>query len=140
MAKNLDVQEKARSEARAVLHGADPTYEDVSHLNYITAVIKEATRLYPPLMGFSRQSVEDSVVNGYHVPKGTVFSMLSIALHTSEEFYDAPYEFRPDRWLKENETDKTNNAPWYPFGAGMKNPEISFFQLRVMLMRSYCNY
>ncbi|MBP5977983.1 cytochrome P450, partial [Brasilonema sp. CT11] len=66
-------------------------------MKYITTVIKEATRLYTPLMGFSTQSTEDCVVNGYHVPKGTVFSMLSIAMHTSEEFYEQPYEFKPDR-------------------------------------------
>jgi cytochrome P450 len=120
LAKNNDIQEKARAEAKQVLHGADPTYEDIAQLNYITAVIREAMRILPPLLGFSRQAVEDCVVNGYHVPKGTMFSMLSVVLHNSAEFYDEPEKFKPERWLKENENEKSNNnaAPWYPFGAG----------------------
>eukprot|EP00029_Vermamoeba_vermiformis_P005090 TRINITY_DN1670_c0_g1_i2.p1 TRINITY_DN1670_c0_g1~~TRINITY_DN1670_c0_g1_i2.p1 ORF type:complete len:497 (-),score=95.65 TRINITY_DN1670_c0_g1_i2:25-1515(-) len=118
LAKNIDAQEKARAEVKQILHGADPTYEDIAHLNYITAVIREAMRILPPLLGFSRQAMEDCTVNGYHVPKGTLFSMLSVALHNSEEFYDEPSKFKPERWLKENENEKPNSAPWYPFGAG----------------------
>ncbi len=118
LAKNMDAQEKAREEVKQVLHGADPTYEDIAHLNYITAVLREAMRILPPLLGFSRQAIEDTTVNGYHVPKGTMFSILSVALHNSEEFYDEPSKFKPERWMKENETEKNNAAPWYPFGAG----------------------
>jgi cytochrome P450 len=120
LAKNNEAQEKARAEAKQVLHRADPTYEDIAHLNYITAVIREAMRILPPLLGFSRQAVEDCVVSGYHVPKGTIITMLSAMLHNSSEFYDEPEKFKPERWLKENENEKSNNnaAPWYPFGAG----------------------
>ena len=130
LAKNGDAQDKARAEARDLLHGADPTYEDVAHLNYINSVIREAMRVLPPLLGFSRQATEDCVVNGYHVPKGTIFSMLSVALHNSPEYYDEPSAFKPERWMKEHVSDKSNSAaPWYPFGAGkekiVKNHKVS---------------
>jgi cytochrome P450 len=120
LAKNNEAQEKARAEAKQVLHGADPTYEDVAHLNYLTGVIRESMRIFPPVIGFSRQTAEDCVVNGYHVPKGTIITVLSAMLHNSPEFYDEPEKFKPERWLKENENEKSNNnaAPWYPFGAG----------------------
>jgi len=118
LAKHGDTQDKARSEAEQLLHGSDPTYEDVAQMSYITSVIREAMRILPPLLGFSRQATEDCIVNGYHVPKGTVFSMLSVALHNSPEYFEQPEQFKPERWLKESESDKMSAAPWYPFGAG----------------------
>ncbi len=118
LAKHSDIQDKARSEVKQLLHGADPTYEDVAHMNYITAVIRESMRMFPPVIGFSRQATEDCVVNGYHVPKGTIIAMLSVVLHYSAEYYDEPEQFKPERWLKESESDKMNATPWYPFGAG----------------------
>lgn len=118
LAKNAEYQERMRNEAKEILHDRDPEYADMAKCPLINAVAKESLRIYPPLIGFSRMSKEDCVVNGYHVPKGTMFSLLSLAAHKSPEFFEDPEAFKPERWISSDENENKINKAWLPFGVG----------------------
>ncbi len=102
----------------------------MAHCRKIHAVIKESLRIYPPLIGLSRVAAEDCVVNGYHVPKGTMFSLLTLATHKSPAFFDEPEIFKPERWLGTDDNSTKLNYAWFPFGSGTiflrKIPRINF--------------
>ena len=45
---------------------------DISKLECLQVIIKETLRLYPPApLSGPRQFIQDSVLDGYHIPKGT---------------------------------------------------------------------
>lgn len=53
-----------------VCGGATPTAEHTQALVYVTQCMKEALRIYPPIVLASRQLTEDLHVDGVTVPKG----------------------------------------------------------------------
>src|SRR5262249_34040335 len=66
-----DVAARVREEHARVLGGRLPTAEDVPRLEYTTAVLQEELRLHPPAFIIAREAVEDDVVRGFAVPKGS---------------------------------------------------------------------
>lgn len=80
-----EAQKRAQEEVDEVLKGNIPDYAAVKNvrillflskanlhfkLSYIGSVIKEALRLYPPVPVLARVLAEDTVLNGYIIPKG----------------------------------------------------------------------
>ncbi|KAG8886909.1 hypothetical protein FRB98_000784 [Tulasnella sp. 332] len=98
---NPHVQKKAQQELDAVV-GTDrvPVLEDMARLPYIRAVIEEVHRMRPvgPL-GVPHAASEDVMYKGYRIPKGTIIMHNTWAVFHSEELYDDPDTFNPDRWL-----------------------------------------
>ncbi len=45
--------------------------EQLRHMPYTEACVKEALRLYPPATALARQLTQDMQIMGHHVPKGT---------------------------------------------------------------------
>ena len=74
MSLNPDIQKNAQAELDFVI-GQDrlPTFADRPSLPYINAIIMESLRWknVAPL-GVQHKTIEDTVYNGYFVPKGTV--------------------------------------------------------------------
>lgn len=69
-----EAQRKAQEEIdRVVGTGRLPTIADRDNLPYIDAVVKETLRWHPVApMGLPHTSTEDDVVEGYHIPKGSM--------------------------------------------------------------------
>jgi len=57
---------------------------------------------------------------GIHIPKDTVVSVSTYALHYSEEYYLDPETFNPDRWNRNNNS-KLDPYAFLPFGTGPRN-------------------
>ncbi|PSR90838.1 hypothetical protein PHLCEN_2v4807 [Hermanssonia centrifuga] len=71
-------------------------------LPYLSAVVQEGLRLSTPFPGLARVVPKDGVVlvNRY-IPGGTIVSVPAYAQEVSpENFWPAPLEFRPERWLE----------------------------------------
>src|SRR5260370_538921 len=83
--KHPDVLKKAYEEVDRVLGpdiNAKPTYQQVSQLTYITQVLKEALRLWPPAPAYGIAPLKDETIGGqYKLQKNTFVLVLVLALH-----------------------------------------------------------
>jgi cytochrome P450 len=117
LAKNAEVAERVREEVLHVLGDRSPQPADLPALQTVTHVVQEALRLYPPAWAFERQAVEDDVVLGFDVPKGTIVGISPYLLHRGRSWWDSPELFDPDRFS----ADRSSGRPRYaylPFGGG----------------------
>ncbi|CBI19607.3 unnamed protein product, partial [Vitis vinifera] len=73
---------------------------DISKLVYLQAIVKETLRLYPaaPLSG-QRQFIQDSVLGGYHIPKGTRLLLNLTKIQRDPRVWLNPTKFQPSRFL-----------------------------------------
>jgi cytochrome P450 len=117
LARNPAVEAKLHAELDEVLGGRAPSLEDLPRLPYTGNVITESLRLYPPAWGLARVAVENHELAGYRVKKGMGVTMAQWVVHRDTRWYDAPEEFRPERW----EGDFIKTIPrfaYFPFGGG----------------------
>ncbi|EFQ34955.1 cytochrome P450 [Colletotrichum graminicola M1.001] len=78
------------------------TAEAADKLPFLDAVIKEGLRLYAPLPASEPRSIPmDTIIDGYHIPAGTVVSMSPYTLHRNAAVFPEPLKFKPERWLGE---------------------------------------
>jgi cytochrome P450 len=99
LAQHPEVEARVRSELDAVLAGRAPAVEDVAKLTYLGAVLKEALRLYPPAWIVARGALEDDVIGGYPVEKGTFVLVSPWILHRRANAWPDAEAFSPERWL-----------------------------------------
>jgi cytochrome P450 len=117
LAQNPAVEAKLHAELRTVLAGRAPALDDLPKLVYTNHILTESMRLYPPVWGTARTAIEDHEIAGYSVPKGSGVSFTQWTVHRDARWYDAPDEFRPERW----EGDLLKRIPrfaYFPFGGG----------------------
>src|SRR5229473_1862745 len=117
LAQNPAAEAKLHQELDAVLGERAPTLDDLSKLVYAGHVITESLRLYPAAWGLARLAVQDHEIAGYPVTKGMGVTMAQWVVHRDTRWYDAPEEFRPERW----ENDLLKRLPrfaYFPFGGG----------------------
>ncbi|XP_073143033.1 nicotine N-demethylase CYP82E3 [Henckelia pumila] len=103
---------------------------DITNLVYLQAIVKETLRLYPPgPMSVPHEAMEDCVVNGYLIPKGTRLLVNLWKLHRDPRIWDEPDEFKPERFLTSHaEVDYAGqHFEFVPFGSGRRScPGITF--------------
>src|SRR5213082_928938 len=117
LAQNPAAEAKLHGELDEVLCGRAPSIDDFPRLRYTANVITESMRLYPPAWGLARVAIEDHELGGYPVKKGMGVAMAQWVIHRDPRWYDAPEEFRPERW----EGDFIKKIPrfaYFPFGGG----------------------
>lgn len=105
--KDPEAYRKAREEVDRVVGQGRVTYQHLSKLTYIEAVLRETLRLQPTAPGFTVQPLpertEPAVIGGgYHIPPGaSVFALLSTCQRDPEVYGDDANEFRPERMFPE---------------------------------------
>ena len=119
LSRNPDVQRKLYKEVSAVLGKGPLTLDRLSELKYTRCVLMEAMRIYPPVWGFARMTVEDDVIGGYPIPKGAAVFMSQWVTQRMAEIWPNPEGFDPSRW----EDDPLASLPkfaYFPFGGGAR--------------------
>ncbi len=117
LAENPASAEQLHAELDNVLAGRAPTLADLPNLPYTEMVIKESMRLHPAVTGVARLAVEDVQIGDYQIEAGTSVAAVWYVTHRDADYWDAPLEFRPERFSKENEAH-INRYAYLPFGAG----------------------
>ncbi|XP_068450959.1 1,25-dihydroxyvitamin D(3) 24-hydroxylase, mitochondrial [Clinocottus analis] len=119
LSRNPDAQRKLLEEIKEVVPpGQDPCGEHIKSMPYLKACLKESMRLSPSVPFTSRTLDKDTVLGDYAIPKGTVVMINSNALGSNEEFFDDSKRFKPERWLRKNNT--INPFTYVPFGIGKR--------------------
>jgi cytochrome P450/NADPH-cytochrome P450 reductase len=122
--KHPDVLKKAYEEVDRVLGpdiNAKPTYQQVTQLTYITQILKEALRLWPPAPAYGISPLKDETIGGkYKLKKNTFITVLVLALHRDPSVWGPnPDAFDPEHFSREAEAARPLNA-WKPFGNGQR--------------------
>lgn len=82
---------------------------------YLTWVIKETLRLYPPAWAIGRKSIEDDSFEGIQLSKGSNITIATYVIHRNPDFWTDPARFLPERFENEKSWDKFQ---YFPFGGG----------------------
>ncbi|KAG8917897.1 hypothetical protein FRC02_002794, partial [Tulasnella sp. 418] len=96
------VQQKLQEELDQVVGDErSPTIEDIPHLPYLNAFIKEAHRFRPisPLQ-LPRRAREDLWYQGKLIPKGSQIFFNAWDVYHNPKYYDDPNSFDPDRFIR----------------------------------------
>jgi cytochrome P450 len=113
-----ETMRKSRAEIDAIVGTGRLVEEsDISNLPYLQCVVKETLRLRPvgPVIP-AHEAMEDCTVGGFRVGRGTMVLVNAWAIHRDASVWDAPDEFRPERFLCRDAVA----APMLPFGLGRR--------------------
>ncbi|CAH0558339.1 unnamed protein product [Brassicogethes aeneus] len=146
LAKSQCVQSTLYQESRKLLPNtySKVTKEVLQEAFYAKAVLKETLRLRPISVGVGRVLHSDAEFSGYHVPKGTVVVSQNQVISRLGEHFNDPYEFKPERWLKDHPLYKKHD-PFLvlPFGHGPRSciarrlAEQNMLVIVLKLIRNY---
>ncbi|XP_049815469.1 probable cytochrome P450 304a1 [Schistocerca nitens] len=118
---NPEVMRKVQDELDAVVgRGRLPTLDDRPNLPYTEATLREVMRIRTVTpISVPHKAMEDTTLQGYTVPKGTVVITCLISMHMDGDLWGDPNNFRPERFL---DTDGKLSKKDFtlPFGAGKR--------------------
>uniref|UniRef100_A0A804LKQ0 trimethyltridecatetraene synthase n=1 Tax=Zea mays TaxID=4577 RepID=A0A804LKQ0_MAIZE len=120
--RNPEVLAKATEELDRVVGRNRLVAEgDIPSLPYLDAVVKETLRLHPvaPLLT-PRLCREDVSVGGYDIPAGARVFVNAWAIGRDPAVWEAPLEFRPERFAGSGVDVKGQHFELLPFGSGRR--------------------
>lgn len=106
LADHQDVQDQVRQE----LHQGQTTF--------LKNVLRESLRIYPPIWYVERKAMENVIVGGEEIPKGSTVGLCLYMTHNLEQFWEQPVQFLPRRFEQMDEIKK--KRCYLPFGAGTR--------------------
>jgi len=117
LSQHPSVEERLREELEEQLGGGPPTMADVPALDLVERVVDEAMRLYPPVYAMFRDPAESVTFGEYTIPEDATIMLSQWATHRSEQLWDNPEQFDPDRWTG----DDHPRFAYFPFGGGPRH-------------------
>ncbi|KAK8121369.1 hypothetical protein PG999_005489 [Apiospora kogelbergensis] len=147
IATHPEVYQRLMAEVRGSLATEnDIKWEKVRNLSYLEATIHEALRLFPPSPASQQRVVPQggATIDGHYVPAGTTVAVPPwVSTHSAVHFYE-PTEFRPERWLGEDEryaNDHLNAS--LPFGTGPRvciGRHLAYMEMRLITANLLWNF
>ncbi|KAJ3681476.1 hypothetical protein LUZ60_015965 [Juncus effusus] len=129
LAKDIKTMKKLQCEIRKMACEKEIIVEeDLKEMAYLKAVIKETLRLHTPApLLVPRESMRESHIKGYMIPKGTKVLINAWAINRDPEIWNNSGKFIPERFLENNIDFRGNHFQFIPFGAGRRVcPGINF--------------
>ncbi|CAG8528426.1 10653_t:CDS:2, partial [Scutellospora calospora] len=144
LAKYPDIQKKAREEAINVLGSSSklPTSDNLRDLKYITAIIMEALRLYPPAtIIFSRSPIKPlNLSRNITIPEGTKLTVGLWQIQRNPDVWENVDEFIPERFMNPDKEIKSN---WVAFSSGPRNcigQNFSMMEQKIIIAMTLLNF
>lgn len=144
IAMNPHIQAQLQQEIDQVLKDTNnqPSYEAINEMTYLSAVINESLRMYPPTPMIDRLCVKDFELPAalpdakpYVIKKGMIVWIPFYSLHHDPKNFSKPDKFKPERFLKGNEK-MCNLDAYHPFGIGPRTCigyRFALLQMKVFL-------
>ena len=119
MALHPEIGDRLAAVVHAAIGDEPPEVRDLPKLTYARWIFAEALRLYPTAIALPRQAQKSVVLGGYTAPKGTLVMVATWCAHRDPRWWEAPLEFRPERWDPARASDRPKFA-YFPFGGGAR--------------------
>ena len=117
LSRHAAAERSVTEEVDRVIGDTRPAFAHVDRLTSTRRVLEESLRLYPPAWGFSRLSLSDDEIGGYHVPKDSIVFVIPFVIHRRPNLWPDPDRFDPERFSPEREAARPRFA-YIPFGGG----------------------
>lgn len=123
MASHPQAQARAAAEIDACLAGQPPGADAMQALPWLTATLKEAMRLFPPVAAvMTRRLTREIELGGVRLPARTLVRVTPWLLHRDPRWWlREPGAFRPERFMAATEDwtpDAIPRGAYIPFGLG----------------------
>jgi cytochrome P450 len=118
LAGEPNLQASLAEEAESVLGNRPAIPEDLPRLRRASHVFNETLRLYPPAPLFGRRVEEPVKLGDYDLPVGATVLLSPYVTQRDPLYFDAPDDFRPERW--EGDNSDLPKFAFFPFGGGAK--------------------
>ncbi|HEY4354894.1 MAG TPA: cytochrome P450 [Acidobacteriaceae bacterium] len=112
-----DCLARVREEIETVLGDRPLIHADVMKMEYLTQVIQESLRLYPPFWMIDRMAVNEDRVGDIVIPAGSTVIVYVYGAHHAPARWTDPETFDTDRFLKGQDKLRTPFT-YLPFGGG----------------------
>ncbi|KPI37259.1 Trichodiene oxygenase [Cyphellophora attinorum] len=102
--QNQALQSQLRTELKSIwpdLAAESPTYEAISSLPLLSAIIKESLRVSSGVVSPLSRVVPQAgaTIDGHRIPGGTIVGMSAIFMHYNTDIFPDPHKFNPRRWI-----------------------------------------
>jgi cytochrome P450 len=99
------------------LNGRSPTITDLPQPPYLTQVMQESLRRYPPSWLISRRALADDRLRDTTIPHRSYVIISPYAIHHHPDYWPDPDCFDPDRFAP-GQADQRPRFAYIPFGGG----------------------
>ncbi|MCA9049195.1 MAG: cytochrome P450 [Planctomycetaceae bacterium] len=114
LAQHPRVMQRLAEELEEHTTGDFPTFEEVQSLTYLEQVLKESMRVLPASSYSQRVVAQPTQLGPLSLSAGTPVIFSQYITHHRADLFEAPDEFRPERW----ESINPSAYEYLPFGAG----------------------
>ncbi|CAF3434723.1 unnamed protein product [Fusarium graminearum] len=116
------------------------TGDATADMKYLSAVIEEGLRIFPPApFGLPRIS-PGAVIDGHYVPPGVTVSVDHWTTKHDRRYWKDPYSFIPERWIDEGFGDTKQASQ--PFSLGPRaclGINLAYLEMRIIIAKMvYC--
>lgn len=123
LATRPDQQEKLYQELKRLMPNPDTPLDSklLSQMDFLKAFVKEVFRVYSTVIGNGRTLQQDTVIQGFRIPKGVQVVFPNLITGNMEEFVSRSKEFIPERWMKNyGENFEMHPFASLPYGHGAR--------------------
>jgi cytochrome P450 len=136
IARTRGVEARIRAELAEVFAGGTIDPKGVERLAYLKAVVNETLRISPIAVAVVRRLNAPMQLGAHDLAAGTVIAPCIYLAHHHPKLWEAPSEFRPERFLQKEPSPFT----FFPFGGGTRRCvgiEFARYQLRTVLAQIF---
>ncbi len=118
LARHTEWQDRLREESQT-LGKPEIGYDDLDALPSMDLVFKETLRMNAPVGTLARQTIKDTEIDGFYVPRGTKMMLGIYPTQRMEPWWRDPDTFDPERFGDARLQDASHKYAWVPFGGGV---------------------
>ncbi|XP_034274345.1 cholesterol 24-hydroxylase isoform X1 [Pantherophis guttatus] len=119
LARHPEIVTKLQAEVdEAIGVKRDVAYEDLRKLEYLSQVLKEILRLYPPVPGTMRWTEKKNVIEGIDIPANTTLFFSTYIMGRMDRYFKDALTFDPDRFSKGKSRPYFS---YFPFSLGPRS-------------------